>query len=97
MVILMEAQSQALACVATDVSAIPELIVDGETGVLVPSEDANALSAAISDLAQNPERRLFLGRSGETRVRSTFSFTAGVDRLIRKFGAADASAGRDAA
>lgn len=95
--VLMEAQGQALACVATDVSAIPELIIDGETGVLVPSEDAAALSAAIADLARNPERRLFLGRSGETRVRSTFSFTAGVDRLIEKFGAADASAGRDAA
>ena len=95
--VLMEAQSQALACVATGISAIPELIVDGETGVLVPSEDAAALSAAIADLAQNPERRLFLGRSGETRVRGMFSFTAGVDRLIEKFGAADASAGRDAA
>ena len=65
--------------------------------MLVPSEDADALSAAIADLAQNPERRLFLGRSGEARVRGMFSFTAGVDRLIEKFGAADASAGRDAA
>lgn len=95
--VLMEAQSQALACVATDVSAIPELIDDGETGVLVPSEDAGALSAAIADLAQNPERRLFLGRCGESRVRGEFSFTAGVDRLIEKFGVADAAVGRDAA
>jgi glycosyltransferase involved in cell wall biosynthesis len=95
--VLMEAQSQALACIATDVSAIPELIVDGETGVLVPSEDPAALSAAIADLAANPERRLFLGRRGETRVRGTFSFTAGVDRLIEKFGAVAAPAGRDAA
>ena len=95
--VLMEAQSQALACIATDVSAIPELIVNGETGVLVPSEDPDALSAAIADLAYNPERRLFLGRSGETRVRGTFSFIAGIDRLIEKFGAADTAAGRDAA
>lgn len=95
--VLMEAQSQALACIATNVSAIPELIVDGETGVLVPSEDPDALSAAIADLACNPERRLFLGRSGETRVRGTFSFAAGIDRLIEKFGAADIAAGRDAA
>ena len=95
--VLMEAQSQALACIATDVSAIPELIVNGETGVLVPSEDPDALSAAIADLAYNPERRLFLGRSGKTRVRGTFSFIAGIDRLIEKFGAADTAAGRDAA
>ena len=103
--VLMEAQSQALACIATDVSAIPELIVDTETGLLVPSEDADALSAAIADLAANPERRLFLGRSGESRVRGHFSFDAGVDRLIEKFdpesdrnsGAATSPAGRDAA
>lgn len=95
--VLMEAQSQGLACVATDVSAIPELIEDGETGLLVPSENAEALSSAIAGLVQDPERRLFLGRRGETRVRSAFSFTAGVDRLIEKFGAADVTAGRDAA
>lgn len=99
--VLMEAQSQALACIATDVSAIPELISDDETGLLVPSGDAAALSAAIADLAANPERRLFLGRNGETRVRGSFSFTAGVDRLAEKFGkqntSPDAAPGRDAA
>ncbi|MEX2454235.1 MAG: glycosyltransferase [Rhodospirillaceae bacterium] len=95
--VLMEAQSQGLACVASAVSAIPELILDGETGVLVPPEDADALSAAIRDLAANPERRLFLGRSGETRVRSAFSFAAGIDRLARKLGARDAGSGRNAA
>lgn len=99
--VLMEAQSQALACVATDVSAIPELIIDNETGLLVPSEDADALSGAIADLAANPERRLFLGRGGETRVRSQFSFEAGVDRLAEKFGRksdrANSASGRDAA
>ena len=38
----MEAQSQGLACVATAVSAIPELIDDGKTGLLVPPERARA-------------------------------------------------------
>jgi hypothetical protein len=99
--VLMEAQSQALACVATDVSAIPELIIDNETGLLVPSEDADALSGAIADHAANPERRLFLGRSGETRVRSQFSFDAGVDRLAEKFDLksdrANSASDRDAA
>lgn len=99
--VLMEAQSQALACIATDVSAIPELIIDNETGLLVSPEDADALSGAIAGLAANPERRLFLGRSGETRVRSQFSVEAGVDRLAEKFdsksGRANAAPGRDAA
>lgn len=99
--VLMEAQSQALACIATDVSAIPELIVDGETGLLVPAEDPAALAGAIADLAADPERRLFLGRSGESRVRGKFSFTEGVDRLAEKFGMKTAGgcadSGRDAA
>jgi len=65
--------------------------------VLVPSENPDALSLAIANLAQDPERRLLLGRQGETRVRSAFSFSSGVERLIEKFGAAVVTAGRDAA
>lgn len=95
--VLMEAQSQGLACIATRVSAVPELIVDGETGVLVPPEDPGALADAVAALAAMPERRLFLGRSGETRVRTAFSFAAGVDRLAAKLGAPGANSGRDAA
>ncbi|MGB0630272.1 MAG: glycosyltransferase family 4 protein [Alphaproteobacteria bacterium] len=95
--VLMEAQSQGLACVTTNVSAIPELVLDGETGILVPPEDPDALGKAIAELAVNADRRLFLGRSGEARVRSAFSFRAGVDRLAEKLNAADAISGRDAA
>ena len=95
--VLMEAQSQALACVATNVSAIPELIIDGETGVLVPPEDPDALASAISELAVNAERRLFLGSGGEARVRNAFSFNDGVDRIAEKLGAARIVSGRDAA
>ena len=98
--VLMEAQSQALACVATRVSAIPELVLDGETGVLVPPEDAAALCGAIAALARDPQRRLALGRAGEARVRTRFSFAAGIDRLAAKLAAATAAhspASRDAA
>ncbi len=86
--VLLEAQSQALACVASDVSAVSELIVDGATGVLVTPDDADALAVAIEDLARNPVRRLGLGRAGETRVRTVFSFEDGLDRLAGKFGLA---------
>ena len=94
--VLMEAQSQGLTCIATAVSAIPELIIDGDTGALVPPEDADALSESLAALIIDPERRERLGRAGEARVRSTFSFTAGVDRLAEKFGLRPA-ADRDAA
>ena len=94
--VLMEAQSQGLICVATAVSAIPELIVDGDTGVLVPPENPKALADAIAPLIADPARRERLGNAGEARVRGTFSFAAGVDRLAEKFGLPPA-ADRDAA
>ncbi len=67
----MEAQSQGLAFVATRVSAVPELIEDGATGLLVPPEDPAALAAALESLIRTPSRRLFLGRAAERRVRET--------------------------
>ena len=47
--VLMEAQSQGLACLATAVAGIPEVIDDGETGRLVPPDDAPALSEALAN------------------------------------------------
>ena len=93
----MEAQSQGLACISTNVSAIPELIIDGETGVLVPPEDPDSMAAAIADLAVNVERRLSLGKRGDARVRVDFSFDAGVDRIAEKLGAASTVSERNAA
>ena len=88
--VLIEAQSQGLACIATEVSAIPELIEDGATGVLVPPDDPAGLAHSIAALIAAPERRLFLGRAGQHRVRSKFSCEDGLDRLARKFGLAEA-------
>ncbi len=59
--VLMEAQSQRLACVATDVSGIPELIESGATGLLVPPGDPPALARALARLIRDPVRRAALG------------------------------------
>lgn len=79
--VLMEAQSQRLACVATRVSAIPELIRDGETGVLTPPGDVDALAETIARLIADPGLRARLAAAGEWRVRTAFDFASGVDRL----------------
>ncbi|MBX3454159.1 glycosyltransferase family 4 protein [Ferrovibrio sp.] len=84
--VLMEAQSQGLACLSTAFSAIPELIRDGETGLLVPPDDAPALSAALARLIADPTLRQRLGTAGEQRVRGHFSMRAGIDELARRFG-----------
>ena len=83
--VLMEAQSQRLACITTNISGIPELIRDGETGLLVPPEDAAALSAAIGSLIDDPARRQALAEAGFTRLRGHFAMDAGIEDLERRF------------
>ena len=88
--VLMEAQSQGLACLSTEVSAIPELIDDGETGVLVRPDDPRAFARGLERLIRFPELRLRIGRAGQQRVRTAFSFEGGIDRLAARFGIAPA-------
>ncbi len=83
--VLMEAQSQALACLSTSISAIPELILDGETGVLVPPQSPKELSIAIERLISDPKLRNKLGQAGAKRVRNDFSMKRGIDQLITRF------------
>jgi len=91
--VLMEAQAAGLAAVATRVSAIPELIEDGVTGVLVPPQDPAALAAALALLARDPGRRAVLGAAGRERVRTAFGHDAGLDRLAARFGLAGSTSG----
>ncbi|MEM7169141.1 MAG: glycosyltransferase family 4 protein [Pseudomonadota bacterium] len=83
--VLMEAQSQDLACIATAVSAIPELIISEETGLLVPPGAPDALAGALLRLIQDPGERASLGRAGGRRVRRDFAVEAGIDRLMALF------------
>ena len=84
--VLVEAQSQGLACVATRVSAIPELIRDGMTGVLVEPEAPEALARALQTLIADPARRALLGSAGRTRVAAEFSLDGNFERLAERFG-----------
>ena len=62
--VLLEAQSQGLPCVATRVSAIPELIEDGVNGILSPPGDPDALAAGIERLLRDATLRQRLGSAG---------------------------------
>jgi glycosyltransferase involved in cell wall biosynthesis len=89
--VLMEAQSQGLACVATAVAAIPELIRHGETGLLVSPRDPPALAAALERLIGDPELRARLGAAGHQRLLRGFSHVHGIDQLADLFGLPSAS------
>jgi glycosyltransferase involved in cell wall biosynthesis len=86
--VLVEAQSQALACVATNVSAIPELIRDGVSGLLVDSDAPDALARALETCITDPARRAALGDAGRMRVLAEFDLDDNLDRLAGKFGLA---------
>ncbi len=87
--VLMEAQSQGLAVVATRVSAVPELIEDGINGLLVEPGDRAGLAAALERLIRDPATRARFGAAGEARVRGDFAMEAGIDDLAHRFGLED--------
>jgi glycosyltransferase involved in cell wall biosynthesis len=77
---VLEAMNMGKPVVATNVSALPELVEDKVTGFLVPRRDAAALADALLKLAANPSLRQQLGASGQQRCRSFFS----VDRMVQE-------------
>jgi len=83
--VLMEAQSQRLAVIATNLAGIPELVIDGETGTLVPPDDAPALAQAIERLLRDAELRGRQAAAGYDRVRTMFAMDRGIADLERRF------------
>jgi len=79
--VLMEAQSQRLTCLSTDISGIPELIKHGESGWLVAQKDAAALSDALRTLITDKPLRERLANAGLQSVTSNFSHSSCITRL----------------
>ncbi len=94
--VLMEAQSQGLAVLSTQLPGVGELIEDRGNGWLVPPGDAEALAQAMQQLIRDPRQRERLGAAGQARVRREFDMTDGIELLARKFGLADPAAQDDA-
>ncbi len=74
--VIREAMFFGLPCVASNIWAMPEMIVDGETGYLVPSEDASALAIRMADLLGNPQLREQMGQAARRRAEAMFSWSA---------------------
>ena len=85
--VLMEAQSQRLACLSTDISGIPELIEHEKTGWLVAQQDSLALTEALQQLITDPTLRERLAEAGRQHVHKHFSLDRGIDQLIEKLSA----------
>ncbi|TXH80178.1 MAG: colanic acid biosynthesis glycosyltransferase WcaL [Rhizobium sp.] len=83
--VLVEASSQRLLCVSTNVSGVPELLEDGVNGLVVPSEDPPALAAALESAIRTPALRLRLAEAAERRVRDHFDYHSSIRQLTRLF------------
>lgn len=84
-VVLMEAMASSVPVVASDLSGIPELITDRESGWLVPPRDASALADALSMLFHDPQLRQHLGQSGRRKVQTEFDLEKNAQHLQSLF------------
>ena len=73
---ILEAMASGLPCVATAVGAVPEAIVEGQTGFLVPPGDQDQLAASLLRLLRDPPLRRYMGLEGQKRARSLFDLRA---------------------
>lgn len=71
--VLLEAMAQAVPVVGSEVSAIPEVVAHGETGLLCPPRDVAALAEALGELLDDPARRRQMGQAGRARLESHFN------------------------
>jgi glycosyltransferase involved in cell wall biosynthesis len=83
--VLLEAMAHGRPVVATPVGGTREVVVDGETGLLVPPRDPQALARAIRRLVDDAELASRLGAAGRERVRERFSVEAMTHRVLEVY------------
>jgi len=79
---IIEAMSQEVPAIVTNVGGMPELVEDQRCGMVVPPNDPSALGAAISRLAENEAERIQLGRAARARIETKFSIEKTTDETF---------------
>src|SRR2546426_9779665 len=92
--VILEAMASARPVVSTRLAGIPELVVDGQTGLLVSSGDTSALTEALQHLLCDRELRLRYGRGGRLRIEQHFRIEETVTPLLKLFQTASANSGK---
>jgi L-malate glycosyltransferase len=77
---ILAAMANRLPVLATDVGGIPELVIHGETGLLVPPGDAVRLTEALDRLLSSVEERKRMGRAGRRRIEENFTLARKISR-----------------
>jgi len=81
-----EAMAHKVPCIGADNCAMPEIVVDGETGFLVPVSDAGALAHRMLDLLKDPAACRAMGEAGYRRYREHYTWDRVVARMVAVLG-----------
>ncbi|SHL72524.1 Glycosyltransferase involved in cell wall bisynthesis [Fibrobacter sp. UWOV1] len=84
-VVLIEAMELGLPIVASNVGGIPDVVIDGETGILVPEKDPEALANAYKRLAAEPELVKHLLAGAQKRIHECFTWDGIIQRQIEVY------------
>jgi len=82
---LIEAMAYGVAPVVTDCGGSPELVVDGQSGIVVPVRDARAIGAALGRLHEDPLLRRRLGQAARERIRTHFRIEDTIARTLELY------------
>ena len=81
--VILEAMQHSLPVIATLVGAIPDMVIDGETGMLVPENDAHVLAEEMLKLVQHPDISIKMGKLGYLRVEVNFKYVAFEESVMK--------------
>ena len=84
--VIQEAMACARPIVSTRLAGIPETVVDGKTGLLVPPGNVSALAGALDKLLRNRDLRAQFGAAGKARIENHFQIQTTIERLLDLFG-----------
>ena len=79
---IIEAMSQGIPAIVTDVGGMPELVEDGTSGYVIPPKSAVAFGERIAELAADPERTRRMGDAAAARIREDFSIARTVEKTL---------------
>jgi len=94
--VILEAMASARPVVSTRLAGIPELVMDGQTGILVSPGDSTALAQPLEQLICDPQLRLRYGRAGRSRIEQHFRIEQTVAPLLEMLEKTSISSGRNA-